>query len=254
MRNPLRNLVARHPDKLTIRERVAATRDRLTGKLRGNRAPEHGNAVSPELMCRIAECLSAEAALNACNDGSDWPEFPSPIIRRAGEARTAVALFPSAAPADTWAKARCLSQIYDRESMKAEVAKDAATGITLDGFAVALAEEVIDLTKNAGASALPSAQPDPIFAVIAEGERLLRVSDELFIIPDPDIDPLPEKLEALDAVFEHLDNVLFKTMPTTAAGCVALARFALHYHKTQGVHISDDETLIFSLIAQSPAL
>jgi hypothetical protein len=254
MRNPLRNLVARPFDKPTIRERVAATRDRLAGKLRRSRDADPVNSVSPELVRLIAECLSATASLYAISDSALGSQTANDAIRRASEARTAVALFQTASGADTWAKARCLAAIYNREVMREEIEAEAGSGVSLDGFALALAAEVIDLTASADASALPVSSPDPILAAIAEAERLRQHVDEVYRLPDIGIDPLPEKEEASGALHDHIMDVLLETVPTTAAGCVALVRFAQRYQDDIGTSMCEGNLALVALIARSPAL
>ena len=112
------------------------------------------------------------------------------------------------------------------------------------------------LTCGAVASA---AAPDPIFAAIAEGRRLVKLSDEAYAIPqDPmTIDPPEEREAAQEALFEHCDEVLSTIVPTTGAGCVALAQFALDFEANQGVPLDDRDggaPTILVRIALSPAL
>lgn len=105
---------------------------------------------------------------------------------------------------------------------------------------------------------------DPIFAAIAEARRLQAARDTLWQacqdLPDAAPEWAPER-EAYAAWFAHIDNVLMQTVPTTAAGCVALARFVVDFCSEQGISIthgmdaaSVDNIGPLRLIAQSPAL
>ena len=63
--------------------------------------------------------------------------------------------------------------------------------------------------------------------------------------------------EAQDALVAHCDNILMQTWPTSFAGAVALARFAVDWFESQGVPLARDEygTSVLRLIAApfSPA-
>ena len=57
------------------------------------------------------------------------------------------------------------------------------------------------------------------------------------------------------AMWEHVRGVLLKTVPTTAAGCVALARFTREFTEDQGVPLEyESNDPVLDLIARSPAL
>ncbi|MCP2083966.1 UNVERIFIED_ORG: hypothetical protein J2W74_005231 [Methylorubrum zatmanii] len=246
MRNPLRNLVARPSDKPSLRDRLAATRERW------RRRP--AAAVSPELAHLIEEAERLNAAIKGpdCDAGDWWPDRG--LVHQSVEARAAVICFPSAGVADTGAKLASLGRVQGADDIRGEVRCSIEHGnATYDDLALIVVAELLELGGDAVAL-LPAPSPDPIFAAIAEGERLLLISDEAHRTPDPGLEPLPEKVEAQDALWAHINDVLFQTVPTTAGGCVALARFALLFRKNQGVPISDDETVILSLIARSPAL
>ncbi|KQQ39138.1 hypothetical protein ASF58_22870 [Methylobacterium sp. Leaf125] len=76
--------------------------------------------------------------------------------------------------------------------------------------------------------------------------------------PAGSIDPLPEQEAATTAFWTHVDGVLLKTVPTTAAGCAALARFAVEFLADEGwvldEHEGNEHTRILDLIARSPML
>lgn len=108
-------------------------------------------------------------------------------------------------------------------------------------------------------AALPAA--DPIFAAIAETRRLAQVRTAAAALPQPagSIDPLPEQEAAADAFYAHVDNVLLKTVPTTAAGCTALARYAVEFLEDEGFALDEDQAneqhvRVLGLIARSPML
>lgn len=102
---------------------------------------------------------------------------------------------------------------------------------------------------------------DPILAAIAETRRLTlaRAVANNLPIPAGDLGPLPEQDAAMNAQFAHIDNVLLKTVPTTAAGCAALARYALDFLAADGWALDEDannnqHVRLLDLIARSPML
>jgi len=107
-------------------------------------------------------------------------------------------------------------------------------------------------------AALPAA--DPILAAIAETRRLTQVRAVAAALPQSEgsIDPLPEQEALCDAFFAHVDGVLLKTVPTTAAGCVALARYAVEFLADEkwvlDEHDGNEHVRILDLIARSPML
>jgi hypothetical protein len=119
---------------------------------------------------------------------------------------------------------------------------------------------------DAGA-AMPDVTPsallaaDPILAAIAETRRLMVARVRAGDLPQPagSIDPLPEQEAAAGAFNTHVDDVLLKTVPTTAAGCVALARYAVDFLGEEGFALDEDQAneqhvRILDLIARSPML
>lgn len=104
-------------------------------------------------------------------------------------------------------------------------------------------------------------RPDPIFAVIEESRRLYDVWTAASRLPEipGTIERPPEDDAASDAFHEHREDKLLKTVPTTAEGCKALARWALDYRAVLGLPIDDTEhggehLRILDLIARSPLL
>lgn len=113
------------------------------------------------------------------------------------------------------------------------------------------------------APSLPAAAsaPDPIMAAIAETRRLQIAVGRASALPQPagSIDPLPEQTAAMAASNAHIDNVLLKTVPTTAAGCAALARYAVEFLEENDFVLDEDlnneqHVRVLGLIARSPML
>ena len=245
MRNPLRNLVSRPSDKPSLRDRLAATRERWRSR---------PAAVSPELAHLIEEAERLNAAIKGPDfDAGDW--WPDRgLVSRSVEARAAVICFPSAGVADTGAKLASLGRVQGAGDIRGEVRCSIEHGnATYDDLALIVVAELLELGGNAVAL-LPAPSPDPIFAAIAEAERLRRISDEAYRLPDAGLDPLPEKEAASEALHAHVNGVLLKTVPTTAAGCAALVRFAQAFREGEGVNICEGNEALISLIARSPAL
>ncbi|MFC6048051.1 hypothetical protein ACFPYM_09415 [Methylobacterium hispanicum] len=128
------------------------------------------------------------------------------------------------------------------------------------GYAASKMDARCDAAVIAMLTAPASASPDlsvvdPIFAAIekdralaAEHIRLLSISGS-----KPDDDPSWEPThDASDAQWEHWREALLKTVPTTAAGCAALARYANEWVEREGVGLDEDGAKIFDLIGRSP--
>jgi hypothetical protein len=120
--------------------------------------------------------------------------------------------------------------------------------------------KAVDAASAAPVAAAVSAA-DPILAAIAETRRLMTARVHAAALPQPagSIDPLPEQEAAADAFNTHVDDVLLKTVPTTAAGCVALARYAVEFLGDEGFALDEDQAneqhvRILDLIARSPML
>lgn len=100
-------------------------------------------------------------------------------------------------------------------------------------------------------------RPDPVHAVIEEGERLL--SEWLAVLKTAaaarDEDPSHRLSEAaLDAVWKHWREQVLTTVPRTAEGCRALARHAVAFTDKGGANLAGDATALLGLIARSPLL
>lgn len=111
----------------------------------------------------------------------------------------------------------------------------------------------------APAAPAPALAADPILAAIAETRRLhiARIRALDVYLPAGETDPSPEQNAATNAFFAHVNSVLLKTVPTTAAGCAALARYAGEFLQDEGYALDEDEAneqhvRILDLIARSP--
>ncbi|XYD12601.1 hypothetical protein R1A27_34525 (plasmid) [Methylobacterium sp. NMS12] len=112
-----------------------------------------------------------------------------------------------------------------------------------------------------GSQAIIEPKADPIFAAINECRRLVAAVEAAEQVPQPAgrLDALPEQREAFDGLNRHVDDVVLQTVPTTARGCAALARYAAEFSATRGFEIDEDEhgtahLRILGLIARSPLL
>jgi len=110
------------------------------------------------------------------------------------------------------------------------------------------------------AAADPLPQADPVLTAIEAVRGCLRVCKAAQRLPQPPgrLDPLPEQEAAGEALHASLD-VLAQTVPATAQGCAALARFAIEFHGREGFAVDENEhgqqhLRILDLIARSPAL
>lgn len=117
-----------------------------------------------------------------------------------------------------------------------------------------LVTSVMRLARPAAPHAVAA---DPIYAAIekdrtlaAEHIRLLGISGS-----KPDDDPSWEPTnDAGDAQWKHWTEVLLATVPTTSAGCAALARYANEWSEREGLDLSEAGPKICALIGRSPML
>lgn len=137
-----------------------------------------------------------------------------------------------------------------RMSAAQDVRDDTSPDRRLDAAVAALLT-----TPSVSAAAL---EPDPILAAIAETRRLCAAWTAALDLPQPvkSIDPHPEVEIAARAFHAHVDDVLLKTVPSTAAGCGALACYAVEVSTTMGFVLDDSGTndqnaRILDLIARS---
>ncbi|MCJ2036458.1 hypothetical protein [Methylobacterium sp. J-068] len=100
----------------------------------------------------------------------------------------------------------------------------------------------------------PTLGVDPIFTAIDTTRYLTAARKRADLLPQPagSTDVLPEQDEAADAFFAHVDGVLLKTVPTTAAGCAALARFAVEFLADEGFSLDEDQANEHSCTSTPP--
>lgn len=124
-----------------------------------------------------------------------------------------------------------------------------------------MARALLDGVPYSGPVCRSAAAADPILAAIAETRRLIIVAHRASDLPVPagTTKALPEQNAAHAAFRAHVDDVLLKTVPTTAAGCAALARYAGEFLADEGFALDEDadsnhHVRILDLIARSPLL
>jgi len=123
-------------------------------------------------------------------------------------------------------------------------------------IAASLARDLLSATNRT-----ITPRPDPILVAVAETRRLCAAWTAALKLPQPakSIDPHSEVEVAANAFHAHVGDVLLKTVPTTAAGCAALARYAVEFSKTEGFALDEDDAgdqnvRTLDLIARSPLL
>lgn len=204
--------------------------------------PEGWPAPDADLVMAAGDLLRLDAAIAELLRGTDRDPKAVPGYTDLDDARDETLA--------TLSNGRAYSldglQARARALLTPGVQGDAAT---MDDVAHALA---CDLLAATGTTITP--RPDPILAAIREGERLLQASADVYRLPDIGLDPLPEKVDASEALYAHVNNVLLKTVPTTAAGCAALVKFAQTFHESEGISLCEGNEALVSLIARSPAL
>ncbi len=120
-------------------------------------------------------------------------------------------------------------------------------------------ESVVQDIEKLGAARRFAPAVDPILAAIARTRELHRTRTNALAVdlPAGTIDPTPEQNAATNAFFAHVDDVLLKTVPTTAVGCATLAGFTVEFLEAEGYsldedHANEQHVRILDLIARSP--
>lgn len=149
-------------------------------------------------------------------------------------------------------KARTLHGLQAKASTL--LSRDKATDLPwISDIGASLARDLIGASNKA-----IEPRADPIFALIEEARRLTAAHARLNSISAGQPDGHPSwqaEHEAHSAMWEHVRGVLLKTVPTTGAGCVALARFACEFTEDQGVPLEyESNDAVLALITRSPAL
>ena len=124
-----------------------------------------------------------------------------------------------------------------------------------DYFADIAASLARDLLEAPSRAVEP--RPDPIFALIEEAERLEAAHQAVFAEPyragrSDAPDHIARRDAACEAKWSFVRGTVLKTVPTSAEGCKALARFAHDFLTAQGSDWTDDAPLVLALIARSP--
>lgn len=125
------------------------------------------------------------------------------------------------------AKARAFVDLDDRMHTRFD---------TLCDLGASLADDLLRLRPAAVLG-----EPDPIYAAIAESRRLLAALTAARLLPHDGGEPPAEMNDAMDALFAHRDDTLLGTVPQTAAGCLALASYAVEFTRSEGVPLSHEE-------------
>jgi hypothetical protein len=145
----------------------------------------------------------------------------------------------------------------------ARLAKRDASRPSLRERAATLKASAARVIRRKPVDAAPALAPivDPIFAAIDRTRSLAGARTRAANLPQPagTTHVLPEQKAAADAFYAHVDDVLLKTVPLTAAGCAALARYALEFLETEEFALDEDASndqhvRILGLIARSPLL
>ena len=145
-----------------------------------------------------------------------------------------------------------LARLARRDQLKVPLRERAA-------LLKASATRALRLTDSASPTEL---QADPILAAIEETRRLCAEHNAACntATPPGESDPpevIARRSDACDDLYAHIDDVLLKTVPTTARGCAALARYVGEYVADQGVPLcaaTENNDPVFALIARSPLL
>lgn len=247
MRNSFARLVKRYTARPSLRERAASLKASAARVIRRKPvetepALADSNAASPVLAAQVNEWVGLQNEMTGA--ASMTNEELDPKCDRANELHALICAFEARTVADMAAKL----PVYEDEH--AELRRF-ELGTQVEHTWSSVVRDIKALSGNA-------AVPDPILAAIAETRCLTEARIHAANLPQPagSIDPLPEQTAALEAFFAHVDGVLLKTVPTTAAGCAALARYAVDFLADEGFVLDEqgsEHVRILELIARSPA-
>ncbi|MCJ2063271.1 hypothetical protein MKK63_11170 [Methylobacterium sp. J-088] len=249
LRTSLQRLIGRDPTRLTLRERAAETAARLAAS---RPAADAATADPPTLAdaaltVAAAELQRVEATIAAIPTapGQDLDDVPGYGILDAAADRAADVLTNTPADSLIGLQAKAAAILSDRFSVQSPEALE---------MAQSLARDVLGAPP---ASILAS--QDPILPAIKECRRLVAVVEAAEALPQPEgrLDALPEQQEAFDVLNRYIEDVLLKTVPTTAHGCAALAQYAVEFSAARGFELDDGEDgaahlRVLDLIASSP--
>ena len=248
MRNPFARLAKRDIARPSLRERAASLKASAARVIRRKPVDEAPapNSVAPPLAALVGEWTAMLARENA--GGAVGRDAEKRADQRIGLHR-AILAHPVTSLADFAAKAPVF-----RDQLE-DVAPPHGHPQSIDFLSWQCV--LRDLSNLAFVRSVPAV--DPIFAAILEARRLTDARTHAANLPQPagSIDPLPEQKAAMEAFFAHVDGVLLTTVPTTAAGCAALARYAVEFLADEGFVLDEqgsEHVRILELIARSPLL
>jgi hypothetical protein len=258
MRNPFARLARPDTARPSLRERAAALKASASRVIR--RKPVDAlppatpgewlaNSPTPALMALVDEWCALEAEMAARPMADDELDVKG---TRQAELHGLICAFEARCFEDL----RLKTVIYQDEAREAQGPVGDATTMAVTAW-LSVVRDIEAVGNKMPIKGLGVF--DPIFDAIEEGRRLIRLASDVYARPTAPtregvLQNEEDGAEALRDLWKHLDATVFKTVPRTAGGCRELARFAEEYSASQGVPISDDETLIVGLIAQSPLL
>ncbi|MCJ2045595.1 hypothetical protein MKK58_13780 [Methylobacterium sp. J-078] len=250
MRNPFARLAKRDTARPSLRERAASLKASAARVIR--RKPANAAAASASVAPTLAALVGEwTAMLDRENAGGQVGRDAEKLADQRIALHRAILAYPVTSLADFAAKAPAF-----RDQLE-DVAPPHSHPQSIEFLSwQCVLRDLSDLAFVRSAPAV-----DPIFAAIDTTRDLTSARNRADLLPQPagSIDVLPEQDEAADAFFAHVDGVLLKTVPTTAAGCTALARYAVQFREDQGFNLDEDQSneqhvRILDLIARSPLL
>lgn len=205
------------------------------------RLPEGWPAPDASLVMAAGDLLRLDAAIKTLLSSDTRSAEETPGYTGLDEARTDALAVLSSERADSL------------HGLQAKAHAILSPGLEGDPYAVedlaqSLARDLLTATNKTIVS-----HPDPVFAAIKECERLEAISaGECAKGNDGNV--TPTQSVAISAVWQHINGPLSETVPATAAGCVALARFIPALFERWGASLDGDQAgKLFDLIDRSPA-
>lgn len=256
MRNPFARLAKRDAARPSLRERAAALKASASRVIRRKPVdavtvltaePVAPEAVAPALAGMVSEWAAMLAHENS--EGGAGRDVSANAYGRRVALHRAILAHPVRSVADLAAKAPLFQGELESEAMQ----ENAPPTLPFLAWQCVLRDLSV-LTKPR-----PAYAADPIFAAINMTRELTGARRRAANLPQPvgSIAPLPEQEAACNAFNTHVDDVLLKTVPTTAAGCTALARYAVEFLEAEGFVLDEqgsEHVRILDLIARSPML
>lgn len=200
-------------------------------------------AIDAVLVAAADDLLRLDAAIEALTQGSERDNEDVPGYMDLDKARGAALATLSGKP-----RAKSLRGLQARARALLSPGLEGDQLSALD-VGQALAWDLLGIDGRA-----IEPHPDPIFAAIKECERLeaLAAAEE---DRNTSGDSTPTQTAAVVAVWDHINGPLSETVPTTAAGCVALARLIPKLFDRWAASLDGEQAgKLFRLIDRSPAL